>query len=336
MAEFLILGDLHEGCYPKGVAASFSYLASIFQQVEDYAIKNGIDTCVQLGDIHDSVGVSEDSRFFMIEMFSKSKLKWKVYYGNHDYLDANYNTLIYYKKMQEFGLLSNCEFFTEPTVTKLKGLPVAYLPWPYHSVKSKDPLICFGHFAKAGAKSDHGYVLKGDVEISSKHEWIIGDLHTYQRGPNYTYIGAPLQLKYGETDKRYFGHCKGKIGKFKIVRVPIQLPYRLEVHTCTAEKEIAELITTLSKRDSNVYSKLKLGAEILVDYRYEELKKIERTTIEFVGKIKEVKEGEDSVVLIDSKSVRLELVKKRLKKKGFDTTTIKRGLDIIAELEAGE
>jgi len=336
MAEFIILGDLHEGCYPKGVAASFSYLTSIFQQVEDYALKHGIDTAVQLGDIHDGVGVSEESRFFMMEMFSKSRLSWKIYFGNHDYLSAEYNTLQYYQKMQKFGLLKNCEFFTEPTITKFKGMPTAFLPWPHHKVKSKEPMLCFGHFAKAGAKGDNGYVIKGETEISSKHEWIIGDLHTYQKGSNYTYIGAPLQLKYGDTAKRYFGHFKGNLAKPKILRVPIQLPYRLQQLTCTSEVEIAKLIKNLADRDANVYTKLKLGEEVLTDYRYDEIKNTERVTVEFAGKIKEVKEGEDVVVLIDSKSVRLELVKKRLKKKGFSADAIKRALDIVSELEAGE
>ena len=333
---FLFVGDFHLGAYPKGVPASYSYLKSIFAQLEEYALKHGYENIVQLGDLHDSVGVSEEDRIFYIEQFSKSKLNWKIYYGNHDFLDANYNTLSYYKRLQKtLGVLKNVEFYTEPTQTEIEGTKVAILPWPYNKVKSKVPLVCFGHFAAKGAKGDNGFSLKEGASISDKHYWLIGDLHTYQKGRYHTYIGSPLQLKYGDTPKRYFGVFEGRATRPNVSRIEIQLPYRLEQVVCTSIDDIGKMLADLKNRDPNVYSQLKLGAEVLADYRYEEIKAIPQTNIVFTGKVRKEDDTKDSVVLIDSKSVREDLVKKRLKKKGFDSAAIKKALAIIKSLETG-
>jgi DNA repair exonuclease SbcCD nuclease subunit len=332
--SWLVLGDLHLQCYPKGVPASFSYIKNIFNQVEEYARKNAVDTVVQVGDVHDGAGVDEATRIFLLDQLHNSKLQWRLLMGNHDYTDSEYNTLKYYQALQKrLGILPNVQFYTEPTPDKLKGKFVAFLPWPHNKIKFSEPLICFAHFAAAGAKGDNGYVLKGDRYISKNHYWEIGDLHTPQRGSNWNYIGAPLQFKYGDTDKRFFGHFTGTAIKPKTTKIPIQLPYRIEQGTYTNPKDLDMLFKHLGKRETNEYTLLKLGEEILVDHRYDELSKQPRLTIEYAGKKQKDEEQQDTIVLIDSKSVRESLVRKRLKKKGHDKKTIDKAMSIVNSLE---
>jgi len=332
--SFLILGDLHIGVQPKGLPVSNSYVLQIVDQVEQYARMNGIHEIAQLGDLHDSVHVPEEQRIFVMEMLSKSKLTWHIQFGNHDYRDIEYNTLMFYKDMQEkFSLLKNVKFYTEPTITKVADTNVAFLPWPHTKIKSEKPLICFGHFALAGAKGDTGYVLKGDNKLSGKHFWFIGDLHTFQEGEDYCYIGAPLQFKYGDTPDRFFAHFIGNERKPKYKTIPLQLPYILDVNTVKSVSKIDKLLNSLKTRTDYIFTKVKYSPEVFADYRYAEISKLPRVIVEpLSGKHKENEETE-AVVLIDSKHLRRSLVRKRLEKKGFGKTELKLADNILDELE---
>ena len=333
--NFLAVGDLHLGCWPKNVPATFSYWDAVFNQIEEYAKMNGVERAVQLGDVHDSVQVPEDERFYALSRFQKSKLEWDVYHGNHDYTDVNYNTLMYYKKLQtDFNILQHVHFHIEPTVKKYQGQKVAFLPWPYNAVKMKEPGLCFAHFALSGAKSDNGYILKeSDKTIDKKHYWIIGDLHQYQTSDRYLYPGAILQFKYNDSPKKYFAHFTGTPAKPKWKRIQLRLPYQLEQQTVQDPKNIPEMLQHIKARNDNVYTQLKCSAEIMADYRYDDITKIERVLVEYSGKKKVETETDSSVMLIDSETVRRDLVRQRLKKKGFSKLQIDKAMSIIQELE---
>ncbi len=316
--------------------ASFSYVTSILNQVEEYARKNAISTIIQLGDVHDSTHVDEQTRLFFMQSLQRSKLRWIMYYGNHDYLSAEYNTLQYYRQMQStFGILPNAKFITEPTIMKIEKQNCAVLPWPHATITSKESLLCFAHFAKFGAKSDNGFVLKTGENIDTKHFWIIGDLHSYQKGDNYLYVGAPLQLKYGDTDKRYFVNFTGSSNKPKWQRIQIKLPYILEQQTILQISNIEKLQKHLSNRSDNTYTKIKCGADIMADYRFEEIQSTKNIIIEYAGKVKATSNDNENVAIIDSKSVRQQLVRKRLIKKGFDKLAISKAIHILNQIEAG-
>ena len=332
--SWLVLGDLHLQKYPRSVPASFSYLKSIFSQVEEYARKNGVSTVVQVGDVHDGTGVEEDTRAFFMSAIHNSPLQWHFLMGNHDYSSVEYNTLTYYKRLQKsLGILPNARFYNEPEQTKLQGCLVNFLPWPHNKVKSDRPCINFAHFALAGAKGDNGYTLKSDITVSKKHYWEIGDLHLPQRGANWNYIGAPLQLTYGDTPNRYFGHYTGTVEKPFTKRIPIQSPYQLEQIKVTDPSKLPKLLQHLKSRNLNLFTQLKLGEQILLDHRYNELMQLPRLNTGFADKQKKEDSSEEQVVLIDSKSVRETLVRNRLKKKGFSLKQIEKAISLVNELE---
>jgi Calcineurin-like phosphoesterase len=329
LVEFLVIGDTHIEAWPKGLPISYDPWQFIFQQVFDYGQKHGIETIVQVGDIFDNSDPEDDSRLFLWDEIERSGMTWHIILGNHDYSDATKNALKYFQKLKKRGHLKNANFYTEPTFTKFGKQPVAFLPWPLSRIKEEKDHICFAHFSLSGSKGDYGFTVKSGVELQKKHQWVLGDLHK----PQPHYIGAPLQFKYGEVANRFFGHVYGNEYPYKIKRVPLQLPYRLEVMNLFDEKEGSKVIRKLQERDSNVYTKIKLGTLVIGSTLPLELEKIPRIITEFSGKIKKEQE-ETNVIHIDSKSVRDDLVRERLRKKGFDKPTRERAMKIVAGIEA--
>lgn len=305
----LVVGDLHIKCWPQGIPTDYSPWESIFNQIHEILDqKTDITDIVFVGDIFENTNLAlEDIQFFTKQTLELEKFATLHFiYGNHDYQSINYNNLMWFVwAKQAFNTFSNSYFYTEPTLVKLKIGYCSFLPWPHHVAHKKSKFV-FAHITINNSLSDFNTKLKSDIKIDLTKKWIIGDLHTFQEGENFVYVGSPLQQKYGTTLSRYFLLLK----KDTYSTIPISLPYKLQQITVTNTNKI---LAKLDKRKDNEYTKLKIASELYETDLISKLSKYPRLLIEPIGK-RTAANDEPITLNIDSMHIRQSLVQENLKK----------------------
>lgn len=299
----LVVGDLHLGKWPQGVPQDYKPWETLFAQILDILDSNSdIKEIVFLGDIFDGVATLEQLKYFCKKLQELKDVLKLLIYGNHDYISSDYHNFMWFLLFQELGGLSDCKFYTQPTVEKLSIGTCEFLPWPNHKCKKKGSTV-FAHFAANGALSDNGMKLKTSVSLKPNHRWIIGDLHKHQKN----YPGAPMQFTYGDDDRKYLTI----VYKSKIKFIPANVSHRLEQHKVDLDN-IKFVYSNLKNRPENVYSKLKLATEIYETPWLKKLNSLERVICEPAGRA-DIKTDKVVIEDVDSAKIRQTLVQGRLK-----------------------
>ena len=165
----------------------------------------------------------------LIEFLSNSPLEWYFISGNHDKNSRDKNSLTILQYLSKRHGLTNCHFYLKPSKTKINGVQTIFLPWPHYKSKllNTKPSLVIAHVERKGAQYDNGFEVE-DYEFDLKnHFWVIGHLHELQEEPNLVFVGAPMQLRNGDSLNKVFLHLKHKEGKFSYKKIPVKLPYRL-------------------------------------------------------------------------------------------------------------
>lgn len=323
MAElsFVAVGDIHL----NGLNFLEDYVENpddmIYKALDDavtYAKDNGITVLIILGDIFDNPNPSQESQKRFLNYLKSIDLTVYAISGNHDVTSEGEHSLV----MSEFfteELKGKVHIFTKPTLVKIAGVPVSFLPWPHTEPLTKKPGLNIAHVTLSKAKSDLGRQLEGvRIKRNENQFWIIGDLHTYQvYSSRVVYQGMMYQGSFGEMGPKGFGDFTVFVDdagirveqEFIINKPPFEL-VKLKID----EASDFDKIQAYDKNNLVLY-KLALGPDVVVpanlrqtypnildiDYGKNAVKKIDGKTISFKG-VKNPLEGLKEYLMKDGLS----------------------------------
>lgn len=221
--KILVLGDLHIGARNSNPVL-FAMMKSFFRDtLFPYILENGIQTVLQLGDVHDR---RKSIDFVVADWISREFFQWfedhgvafKAVVGNHD--SYYKNTIAVDGMSQLSGQFRMVEIVKEPTRIELGGRAFVMLPWICDSNReacarfaeeNADPeAFLLGHFELAGFEMIRGFPSDTDSldrSIVRKYRKVLsGHYHLTSEKGNVVYVGTPYELgwnDYGDR-KRFF------------------------------------------------------------------------------------------------------------------------------------
>jgi hypothetical protein len=233
--QLLAVGDLHwaalRSIFPN---TWLRHTTAMLNQATLYAVERGIKHIFLTGDIFNESEPSQETLKTFFEYFVQHKdIHFVLYTGNHDIKDAKINSLQLFCSIAQFAL-PNCTFITEPTVLTLAKHKIVVLPWPHTKLpkNSEGAKLGFAHVLVNNSLADNSRKLTTGIKLSRKVFWIIGDGHKRQKTKHYLYPGAPLQLNFQDSTKRYFDVVT--LGdKVAISKIQFQSTYKLLTKTLT-------------------------------------------------------------------------------------------------------
>lgn len=253
MFEFIATSDWHleamEKHFPsEGVERQLETIDRIYQ----YAIEQGIEYVLIIGDITDRHVMSDDTKGKLCRHFVKYDDVIKSIYlgGNHDYEDKTSTSMDFIKQMTEWKMLKNLDIILRGEQRTIEGVVCNFLPYPTPPVmKNKKPCLNFCHVETAGALGDNGHPLRTEKTIGApKQDYTIsGHIHMYQdlEKQRFLYNGAPYQKTFGETSPKGFCHVKAAYVKGKLVVkhkfVDSKPNFRLETVVITEQDQWSKL-----------------------------------------------------------------------------------------------
>lgn len=214
MIDVAFIGDLHldklSGILPNANALQIKEAEKVFE----YAQENGISNVIFLGDIGEKHSLSEEASILFCELLrSYPKITKRIILGNHDFANDGTHSLTFLKYLNNNSFFKNVRIYTQPKSVPIGGVEFFFLPYPYtaFNVQDRRPFIKIAHIEIAGTKRDNGCVALEGIELpKSKDYWVIGHLHTRQKGKRYYYPGTLFQTNFGESLPKGFLHLNAR------------------------------------------------------------------------------------------------------------------------------
>lgn len=332
----IFIGDLHldklSNLFP------YDHLDLQFQEIEkvcNYAIKNGYDRIIFLGDIGEHTRLSYDSLCYFIKFLSKwdSHLFIDIILGNHDFAENGIHSLQPFVSWQDQGFYKNIKIYDKQKLVEINGVPINYSSYP--STKGYDNAINIGHFEVSGSTRDNGMVIKKSHEVNENHLWVMGHLHTPHRVNLVNFCGTLYQLNFGESLPKGFLTIEAKLSngklKYKIKHIENEPTFKLINLTVNSKSDLKEI-------ENNPLYKYRLLVKSSFDLpdnlaeRYKNVVKIEGYSNK-----KELKALEDSSFFeISAQNIELpsnnELLKKFFKSKNYPKDYYRKAVKLIEGL----
>lgn len=239
MLDILAIGDLHfDGL--KFLPDGNSLIRDEIAKVEKYAIRNGIQHVVYLGDIADKPVLSYEAHEMLLDVWGKNQdlLTRHVILGNHDYSHVGRHSLTILKKAFEG---SNVHIYTEPTKVDIGGISVNFLPYPFPNIEDDIELtgcVNVSHFEVAGAMRDNGTPSTAKYQPPSRTHWVMGHLHTPHDVGLVHYVGTMFQRNFGESLPKSFSRVKARLkdGELQLKKTRIENHPSFQLSTIVAER----------------------------------------------------------------------------------------------------
>ena len=232
--KFGLIGDLHLGKLDKlmGPGVGLQRQVRLFEKQIAIFRSRGIRHAALLGDLYDDPYPTQELLIILLKLLSDSSIDFLVYPGNHDFDDADHNSLKLLRELPAAGALTNVTFVSEPSVVNWCDMRVFVLPWAprYAPIKDRVDLIMF-HDCVVGARSDSGTIIEQGGGLS--HDFfrgitaVSGHLHTPQRCRNIHFVGTSAQLSFGERPEKrlWFGEKMGN--GVQLTNIAFEPPWRL-------------------------------------------------------------------------------------------------------------
>lgn len=206
-AEFIFIGDLHFDKLKKhfGLEGLVKQVVEI-EKVFTYAKTNGVRNLIFLGDICENVRLSVEAEFALLNMLRRTqdyKFNVHIILGNHDFAENNIHSLTLFSEICTF-FIKNVKVYDSITDVEIDDIPFRFCPYPFTTGKSN--AVNIGHFEVSGSTRDNGKVIKTAHDVRSKHQWVMGHLHTPHDIDNVHYVGTLYQTNFGEKNKKFFTH----------------------------------------------------------------------------------------------------------------------------------
>jgi len=267
-AEFLIVGDTHIGrlanYFPDKDWLDWTFAP--LRQVEEYARNHGIRTVIQTGDLFDVANPGQELLRALADHLLRSPVNYYFGIGNHDISHRGHHSLLFMGFLSRRKRIRNAQFYTKPIRRTLDGIPIIFLPWPVQKspLLRGRPALVIAHTERSGARYDNGRRITGNKFKLGKHFWIIGHLHEWQTFNRVIFPGAPSQLRYGDSEQKYFLHLRVHATRDKISvkykRILLRPSYLLRDLSITRLDDL----TKLDDLADNVYVRLLIQQDLAV------------------------------------------------------------------------
>lgn len=201
------------------------YQMAEIQKPYSYAMEHGIKNVFVPGDISDVETMTERTMTHLIGLLLKFP-DIDTYYipGNHDTASKGVTSLNFLSFLTDHGLFKNFKIFFKPTVVRLDGVNVAFMPWPSREVPTcKSPPLVLAHVEQPGALGDNGLPLRVKEEPLDRQpgDYVVsGHIHQHQhlKKKRFVYTGSLYQKNFGESLPKGFlsGQANVSAGKLNV------------------------------------------------------------------------------------------------------------------------
>lgn len=117
----------------------------------------------------------------------------------------------------------NFKVYTQAQRVKIDGERFKMLPYPF--TDTEKGCVNVGHFEIKGSMRDNGRVIEEGVE--TRHQGVMGHLHTNHRVGRMHYSGTLYQTNFGESEAKFFHHCKVNENTLRVNNIPFTPPWVL-------------------------------------------------------------------------------------------------------------
>ncbi len=233
--KFGLIGDLHLGKLDKlmGQGVGLRRQVKLFKTQIGMLQARGIRHAVLLGDLYDDPYPTQELLITLLKLLSDSSMSFLVYHGNHDWDDAEHNSLKLLRELPSAGALTNVTFISTPQVVEWCGMRLFVMPWAprYAPIKERVDLVLF-HGDLIGAKRDTGMVIPDGEGIPRSFfrgmPAVSGHLHSPQRIGNIYFPGTAAQLSFGERPEKRIWFGEKTSAGVRLTNVAFEPPWRLE------------------------------------------------------------------------------------------------------------
>ena len=226
MLEFVGIGDTHHDKLDNLFANANDLIANEVRKPLRYALSKGVPYVFFYGDIGERARISyEGNLSFWSTLFDDEfdSLEYHIILGNHDFDEHGRHSLeLLLWVAKKLG--RKVFVYTQPTVIKLGGVKVQFLPHPYK--KTRADCLNVGHFEVAGSTRDNGRKINTGFE--TEHICALGHLHTPHTVNSCYYSGTLFQTNFGESLPKKFHHGRVKSDmEHKIRLIPNDPDFKL-------------------------------------------------------------------------------------------------------------
>lgn len=213
----VVSSDWHLMGMSKVIKNTCSQQFAEIKKVYEYALENGIKHVIVPGDLSHIPKLGDDEFIALLSLLLTYSDYVTTYYicGNHDVEHKHKTALDILWVIASTGMIKNFYVYKQPTVKKIDGVYVNFMPFPATEVlPTKKPPLVVAHIETAGAIGDNGRPLKHGHEIKrQKGDFIVtGHLHKHQflKKKRILYVGSLYQTNFGEDLPKGFLDLKAR------------------------------------------------------------------------------------------------------------------------------
>ena len=256
--EFIGIGDLHFRKLDNLIPEASSKIAQCLHRVFGYALNQGVRNILFYGDVCETPRLDYASEVALYSVLLNPRyrdLSIRFILGNHDFAEDGTHSLEVMKVIAKECSV-NFKVYTQPTKVRIEDERFKMLPYPFTDTE-KD-CVNVGHFEIKGSMRDNGRVI--DEGVETPHHGVMGHLHTNHRVGQMHYSGTLYQTNFGETEPKFFHHCKVVDGKLKVNNVAFKPPWILRNLKVNTPEDVEQL-----EQDDTILYKLFIKNGLDVD-----------------------------------------------------------------------
>lgn len=215
MLKGISTSDFHLGALTRVLPSPVDSILTEVHKPYLYAIEKGIKHVFVPGDMSDTERLDEHTFIRLVQFLLTYDGTINTYYilGNHDFASTERTSLDVLKMLESNNFFKSLKIFYEPTVLKIEGERVCFMPYPHTELPTSKAKLIFAHIDTPGAIGDNGYKLKtkeDKIAIGSKDYLISGHIHQYQylKNKRTLYNGSLFQKNFGESLPKGFVEFK--------------------------------------------------------------------------------------------------------------------------------
>lgn len=205
--KILIYSDLHIYNHHK-LSVNSETALDVLDQINEYAIENGIDKVVSAGDFFHTKARAYAPHviqaWLRVKHLYKSNIKKIMLIGNHDMASPNstMNSILF--AFSDYAKIVPDYWFFDTESTRMHFLSYTEKAFDSFMLSKEKQNVLIGHLDIIGFKmsngfrSDHGF--KPD-DFSEFDLVISGHYHQFQNIKNILYVGSPYQTSFAERDQ---------------------------------------------------------------------------------------------------------------------------------------
>lgn len=187
------------------------------QRAVDLARKRGTKNVFLTGDIFHTSAPRQESIARLLKLFADNPdITFWLYLGNHDKQSHSRHALVISDFISKAGILSNVKVYVEPTLEKIEGFPVLFMPYgKFYELDSA--YLGFGHTGLAGTMYNEHQTAHEKIKIeNSRSPWVMGHIHQAQETKGAIYPGTAYQVDFGEKLPKHLMYFRARLNRDRV------------------------------------------------------------------------------------------------------------------------